>query len=191
MNRGRVCFTTTLLPNNKVLVTGGQGSGQLLPYCELYDLTAHTWQEETPMQGWRSNHTATLLKDGRVLVVGKPGGGAFIQETCEIYSYGANVLEEEIKLEKFSLTNFPNPFNSSTTIFFSLSQAEKVKIEIFDIRGRLVKTLLNGNEVKQAGEYAIFWEGQNDKGQKLNTGIYICCLEIGEKRQAVKMALIK
>ncbi|HEU0209583.1 MAG TPA: kelch repeat-containing protein, partial [Candidatus Udaeobacter sp.] len=76
----RVFHTATLLPNGKVLVTGGEGSGGgVLPSAELYDPVAGTWSSTGPLGTAREFHTATLLPDGKVLVAGGSvgGGGSF------------------------------------------------------------------------------------------------------------------
>jgi len=69
MKTNRVNHTATLLPNGKVLVTGGQ----LQKTSELYDPTTGTWAFTGSMTALRQNHTATLLPDGRVLVTGGVG----------------------------------------------------------------------------------------------------------------------
>ncbi len=91
---GRLRGTATLLPNNKVLITGGykERSIEITP-SELYDIKAKKFQEEAPMlyegpRGGRANHQATLLQDGRVLVTGGNWSGCYL-ETCQLYSWNS------------------------------------------------------------------------------------------------------
>ncbi len=91
LNYGRAGHTTTLLPSGKVLITGGNAKSQTeltIDLCEIYDPKTETWSYTQSMKRTRMSHTATLLSDGRVLVV----GGAVTLTTdiittssCEIY----------------------------------------------------------------------------------------------------------
>ena len=72
--------------------------------------------------------------------------------------------------------NYPNPFNASTIIEYSLAEQGYVSLEIFDILGRKVTTLVDGFE--QAGNYQKAWYGRNDMGQVLSSGIYFCKLAV-------------
>jgi hypothetical protein len=80
--------------------------------------------------------------------------------------------------------NYPNPFNPSTTIMYSIKDPGLVKIELFDILGRRVKTLVN--EEKQSGEYKVNFTGNN-----LASGVYIYRLTSGTFTQVKKMQLLK
>jgi hypothetical protein len=71
--------------------------------------------------------------------------------------------------------NYPNPFNSSTTLSFSLSHTGQVNISIFDIGGRLVRILTT--EVFTTGQNRIIWNGRNDNGYEVSTGLYFCRFE--------------
>lgn len=80
--------------------------------------------------------------------------------------------------------NYPNPFNPSTTITFSLPQADVVTLKIFDIRGRHVTTLIN--QKLPAGLHAFDWDAKHMPG-----GVYLCSLTTNSKRQIIKMQLLK
>jgi hypothetical protein len=85
--------------------------------------------------------------------------------------------------------NYPNPFNPSTTIEFSLSHCGYVTIEIFNIRGQKVKTLVN--EEMLSGEHRIIWNGKDDKGRQLPSGIYLYKLATDYEVVTRKMMLLK
>lgn len=87
------------------------------------------------------------------------------------------------------MQNFPNPFNPGTTISFSLSQKENVQLQIFDVKGELIKTLVN-TEMRD-GLHEVSWDGSNDKGLKQPTGVYFYQLISGSKRESKKMVLLK
>lgn len=85
--------------------------------------------------------------------------------------------------------NYPNPFNPSTDIKFLASEAANVKIEIFNITGQLVKTVLD--EFVEAGIKAVTWDGTGDDGTRVNSGIYFSKLTAGNQTQTIKMVLMK
>jgi len=85
--------------------------------------------------------------------------------------------------------NYPNPFNSITCIKFSLPEEKKTFLGVYNIRGQLVKTLIN--EVKSSGEYNILWDGRDNYGQSVSSGIYFCILKSGDRFKTRKMILIK
>lgn len=90
----------------------------------------------------------------------------------------------------FRVGSFPNPFNPSTQIRFVLPQAAPVTLRIFDIAGRRVATLLDGVR-KEAGEQSLLWDGRDEAGQALPSGVYLYRLEAGELRATRKLTLLK
>jgi hypothetical protein len=94
------------------------------------------------------------------------------------------------KPEGFRLDqNYPNPFNPSTTISFALPKNERVKIKIYDILGREIRTLIN--TIMQAGIKKVEWNGLNSKGHLVPSGIYFYKLEAGNYKDTKRMLIIK
>ncbi len=88
--------------------------------------------------------------------------------------------------------NFPNPFNPQTTISFDVPDGEgavPVKIEIFNLRGQLVKTLLDGE--KTPGKYELVWDGRDSRGDDVSSGIYLYTMKVDGFNQTRKMVLLK
>jgi len=90
--------------------------------------------------------------------------------------------------------NYPNPFNPDTWIPYSLSQDSDVTIRIFNSAGRLVRTLNLGRQV--AGihitkDEAAYWDGKDDLGQRVASGVYYYTLQAGEFRSTRKMVIMK
>ncbi|MBT8400107.1 MAG: T9SS type A sorting domain-containing protein [Rhodothermia bacterium] len=96
------------------------------------------------------------------------------------------VLPSDYKL----FDNYPNPFNPSTTIGFELPLDKNVNVRIYDVSGRLVKTLID-NQLLSAGTHEVTWSGRNESGFPVASGTYIYALEYGNFRQAKEMVLIK
>ncbi|NQV16156.1 T9SS type A sorting domain-containing protein [bacterium] len=90
----------------------------------------------------------------------------------------------------FSLAqNFPNPFNPTTTISYELPEASNVELLIFDITGRRVASIVNGE--KPAGYHNAIWNGNDDSGNQVSTGVYFCRLEAGNFSQTIKMVILR
>ena len=85
--------------------------------------------------------------------------------------------------------NYPNPFNPRTTISFTLPKAEAVTLAVFDIEGRLVSTLVD--EAASAGENAAQWDGRDELGRSVASGIYFYRLQSGTEVRTRKMVLLK
>jgi hypothetical protein len=85
--------------------------------------------------------------------------------------------------------NHPNPFNPSTTISFFLPDRTTIVLEIFDVGGRKVRTLVSG--VKAPGRHVITWDGRNEAGVSVGSGIYCCRLQGGKKTLTKKMVVIR
>jgi hypothetical protein len=85
--------------------------------------------------------------------------------------------------------NYPNPFNVETVIEFVLPREQNVKIEVFDISGQKVKTLID--KMMDAGLYHINWNGQNDDGNQVGSGVYIYRMNAGGYESSNKMVLLR
>ena len=85
--------------------------------------------------------------------------------------------------------NYPNPFNPSTVIEYSVPIGTNVSIDIFNVLGQKVKTLTN--ETKAPGTYRVEWDGTDESGQTVSTGIYLYRFHAGDVVQSKKMVLMK
>lgn len=104
--------------------------------------------------------------------------------------FGANLNSEEIIPGKTGLIgNYPNPFNPQTTIKYSLSEEVKVKISIYNMLGQRVKILVD--EYQSAGYKTIVWDGLDEHGHPVSSGVYISKFVAGDYVQSRKMALLR
>ncbi len=85
--------------------------------------------------------------------------------------------------------NFPNPFNATTTIRYNLPEQANVRLEVFNILGQRVKTLVN--EPQTAGYKQVVWDGKNDQGDNVSSGVYFYRISAGKHRDVFKMSLLK
>ena len=86
-------------------------------------------------------------------------------------------------------SNFPNPFNPITTIQYSLPEDALVNVTIYDMMGRIVKTLVNDRQT--AGFKSVQWNATNDRNEPVSAGLYLYTIQAGEFRQTKKMLLLK
>lgn len=94
--------------------------------------------------------------------------------------------ESSVKPQAFQLgQNYPNPFNPSTQIPFSLQRSSLITLEIFDVMGRRVRTLLN-KEKLNAGNHQKTWNGKNDAGNAIASGVYTYRLKVNGKESSQK-----
>ncbi len=85
--------------------------------------------------------------------------------------------------------NFPNPFNPSTTINFSLPVDKNVSLKVYDVLGSEIKTLVNSDMSK--GSYQVTWDGTNNFNKSVASGTYITVLKYGNYTKSIKMSLVK
>ena len=96
------------------------------------------------------------------------------------------IIPNDYKLHE----NYPNPFNPTTTISFTLPLDKAVSVKVYDMTGRLVRTLVN-NQFHTEGFHEVTWDATNDAGRQVASGSYIYTLEYGNFRQSKTMVLIK
>ncbi len=137
-------------------------------------------------------------KPGETLVVelesqkGNPTGRAEIILTAEpsdkieeFASSGSGIQPEAYKLDQ----NYPNPFNPETMIRYSLAKAGFVRLSIYNLSGQEIRTLVN--DTKQAGSHESTWDGKNDSGQPVPSGLYFYHLHSGLVEKKMKAILVR
>jgi len=85
--------------------------------------------------------------------------------------------------------NYPNPFGPSTTVAFDLPAPGRVSLKVYDVAGRLVRTLAEAT--MPAGRNVVTWDGKDDSGERVAAGVYFCRLEAGDRTETRRMVLVK
>ena len=164
---------------DEVLDTGG-----------IYHVMCHPniieWEEEYP---W--NHLEYISNKNNIWYVGF--GHLYLYHflsstypTMDISSLpDSRIVPGNIILNQ----NFPNPFNGQTIINFSLYNNSNINVNIYDYRGYLLKSILNGN--MQRGNHSLEWDATNTFGNKVSSGVYIYTIDDGITRVVNKMILNK
>ncbi len=172
----------------------------------------HIWMEGTPQGNYNVMLATCRYGQGRVVSIGDSspaddGTGAPGDRLYDGWNEAADkviflnscywLLEDVLNVSQnlpvppqrmqLHFGNYPNPFNSSTTIQFTLPRAQRVSLEIYNPLGEKVRTLLQGTE--QEGK--IIWDGENWRGKSLPSGIYLACLRAGGKGYWLKLLLLR
>ncbi len=109
-----------------------------------------------------------------------------IDNITSVDSDDLSVLPQQFDLQQ----NYPNPFNPETTIKYQLSQSGEVTLKVFNVLGQQVRTLVS--KPQQAGSYTVTWDGRDDFGRPVASGIYIYRIKAGDQfRMSKRMLLLK
>lgn len=117
------------------------------------------------------------------------GSTAFHGPVSVIYGESIQNPSPSIPLASRLESIYPNPFNPSTTISYSVKDPSMVNLAIYNLRGQIVKNL--SNESKQPGNYRLIWDGSSDNGQRVASGTYIVRLRIGDQAHSRRIILSK
>jgi uncharacterized lipoprotein YddW (UPF0748 family) len=108
----------------------------------------------------------------------------------EVSTVSVVVAEAGQQILKFELyQNYPNPFNLETTIEFEIPFDSWVSVKIYDILGREIKTLVSG--FKSAGRHKVIWDGRDEQGGYISSGVYFCRMTAGSFSKTIKIVLTK
>jgi hypothetical protein len=132
---------------------------------------------------------------GNVYVTGYSEGDGTENDYCTIkYVQTASEVKDETgdreRPSEFDLSqNYPNPFNPTTKIEFTLAKSGFVNLQIYDVLGRKVRTLVS--EELSSGYKSVIWDGKNEEGKGVASGVYFYQLKVGDFSQPKKMLLLK
>ena len=97
--------------------------------------------------------------------------------------------EAELIQESISLENYPNPFNPETRIAFSTRENGHVTLDIYNTKGQKVRSLVNDN--REAGKHSVVWNGKDDNGKNVASGVFFCRMKSEKYSSTKKMILMK
>jgi len=154
-------------------------------YRNLY--VSHTLNLST-----KFNAGDTILIRFRMFTDELEFGWGWTVDSLQIQDILVSLEDFEFTVNTFSLKqNYPNPFNPQTTINFSLDKAGPVSLRIYDITGKLVKTIYNNKEFKAGSKFKANWDGTNNFGNKAASGTFYYRLKAGKKVSTKKMVLLR
>ena len=176
--------------NNLIYFVGGNSGGShSAEYNTIlrYDITTNSWALDVQLLSSKRHWMATAEYKGGLYVVGGIDSVAqAVNIVEEIVPQGTAGVNDEFETPKeFSLAqNYPNPFNPVTTFRYSIPTESKVIINVYDMLGNEIETLIN--EEKPAGTYEITWYAEN-----LPSGVYFYQLKTDSFMETKKMVLMK
>jgi hypothetical protein len=189
-------YSLALDGSGNVYVTGGSSNNLNGDYATVkYNTIGNeVWVQRYNGPGNGEDRATSIVVDGsgNVYVTGQSYGNGTKDDYATIkYSQPASVetISSNIPGEFKLLQNFPNPFNPSTTIRFSIPQPQLVTIKVYDVLGNVITSIVN--EELPAGEYKIEFDGHSDEGQNLSSGVYFYQLKAGDFVTTKKMLLLK
>ncbi len=126
----------------------------------------------------------------RVQVLDAVGNLAQAESAADFAVGGASAVDGDLPTRALALAQpTPNPFNPRTKIAFTLAQPGEATLRVYDVDGRLVRTLVSGWQ--PAGERTVVWDGLDDRGGRAASGLYFCHLRAGDQQLVRKMTLLK
>ena len=187
-----VCFVDSL--KGWIVGYGPKGEYEYGPVILHTKDGGNSWRlEETGMR--RGSLSSVFFIDSSTgWAVGHGGMGGYgtvlkyVRDTTSVKYHRSN---EEFYPKSFTLfQNYPNPFNLETTIEFFLPKASRVSLSIYDIRGRVVRKLLNKRSLS-SGYHKVLWDGRDQQGKSISSGVYLCILESEGNYSVKKLVAIK
>ena len=138
----------------------------------MTNLNLSRWNIDYTIEGTDGEYTVTSEN------------GEFVLDNTSL-SIDNGIMPKEFVLHQ----NYPNPFNPVTSLRYDLPENGLVNITVYDMIGRMVKTLVNGSQT--AGFKSVQWNATNDRNEPVSAGLYLYTIQAGKFRQAKKMVLLK
>ena len=209
---GGVCIDSSDITISRCLIAFNNGGGLYSPYLpSSSDTISHTdmYGNECYLRDWENfmdirNANGNMCKDPHFCNADSGDYHLYSTSPCapannagvQVGALGVgcsptDVAESEKNLPmSFALQqNYPNPFNPTTTIEFNVPTRAHVTLEIFNLLGQHVRTLVD--ETKSAGNYKAIWDGTDVTGKSVSTGVYLYRFRAGDFVETKKMLLLK
>jgi len=161
----------------RLFLDGGEAAGQ-----KTIAINSISFVPGQPLTNGK--HSVTLKVGNQAGFVSMQEWSFNVEIASEV-SASTSTAEKEFRL----LQSYPNPFNASCQITFSLPRNSDVTLRIFALDGSLIKTMANG--LLPAGEHELVWEGKNDHNQAVASGIYFYQINAGDFSQTRRMLLLR
>lgn len=172
----------------------GFENGSLMCYFNKGTKQQPVWRKDTSVfsgvqtDQWSSPFLVDFDHDGDLdLISGNGWGGVHYFENQSFLSVQTTGFKVEMYFHIYQ--NYPNPFNLETNISFQVPEASYVVLKVFNLLGKEIKTLVN--ETKPAGYHTVRWDGRNNYGNKVVSGLYLYQIKAGNFSCIKKMALMK
>ncbi len=172
-----------IVSQNYAYLANGEYGLRVIDISDPYDLVESGYFETG---GFVQDVT---VSGNRLYVADLKGGITILQynSTAAVVSSEdeSNYIAEEIRLSH----NYPNPFNSSTTITYQINSINHITLSVYSVTGQRIKILKD--EIHSPGIYNVRWDGKNSNGLPVSNGMYFSLIRAGDNIQSCKMLLVK
>ncbi len=179
------------LPNGSYRIFLVMGDGAYTDQINNIQIEGIAFNDPDGRDSFDEYAADVLIEDGRLTL--SPGTGAENAKVCfiDIAKNDTAVDEENDVFPAGYLLcqNYPNPFNASTAIEYSLPGPGRVRLAVFNLLGRRIKTLIDGPEA--AGRHTVIWDGTNEAGMPVAGGVYIYEIKANGPAVRKKMVLVR
>jgi len=167
----------------------------IIIFILFYPLSSQVeWTKTFGGKNYDIGYDVKQTSDGGYIITGKINLGngnidVYLIKTGDFKPYQK---KNDMILKSFFISpNYPNPFNSSTTIMYEIKEDNYVTISIYNVLGEKIITLTQKEH--PAGDYEISWDGRDDNGNEVSSGIYFCRIRVKGlyTGKTIKMALIR
>jgi hypothetical protein len=180
--------------NHRILIFGGNLGSVKTNEVWAFDLDSNVWQQLSPQgiaPAEREGAAAAYIEAEDRMIVFGGGGDANNNEVWALENLSTPVSVNEpapVKPQSFRiLGNYPNPFNPRTAIAFELPRAAHASVKLYDTQSRLIKVLFE--QFAAAGRYELVWEGTNQSGETVGSGVYFYIVRFNGASKMGKMLL--
>jgi hypothetical protein len=158
---------------------------ELLPWAAAQYVA---WSTNDPVS-WKErmrNGAIYVIQNNRNPFVDHPEFATMIYDSNSVAGVEDGAPVRSVRLRQ----NLPNPFGARTAIGFDLARRGQVTLRIFDVSGRLVRTLVDGSEL-ESGSHRVEWNGRDQVGAQVGAGLYFCRLTAGPVSETRRMVLAR
>ncbi len=167
-------------------------------YSDILEETGQTWFgqgciDTNPLYFDPTQNNYNLSPESPCIDTGDPNSPLDPDSTiadmgCFYFDQLTGIDDNELPVVNSKLKNYPNPFNPSTTIEFSINNDSRIELSVYNIKGQKVKTLAN-NEFER-GNHSIIWNGDDESNKFVSSGLYYYKLTVNGKTRAVNKCLL-
>ena len=174
------------------------GTGDEAGHVRVYEYSNSSWTQvgsdiDGEAAGDYSGQSVSMNSAGDRVAIGAPfnnGAGGVASGHVRVYTLTELFIDSRIMPTEYAVhQNYPNPFNPVTKLQYAIPKNSLVTINIYDMLGRQVKTLVN--QTQDAGYKSVIWDATNDYGKPVSAGMYLYQIQAGEYIQTKKMVLLK
>lgn len=170
------------VPNSNNIVAGAES----IPFVNGQDV--YSFIDNAPEQNFANPTNGVATVHYKIVAVYDEGDSQFTPASVDVQIVDVND-RTNVPAEFELVGNFPNPFNPTTNIEFTVANRQEVTLSVFNINGQLVKTLVNGTV--NAGNQNVTWDATDNNGNKVASGIYFSRFSTQNGVQTKKMVLLK